>query len=218
MRGTVMRRARPARPAKRLNPREATGSETSCSTLTDSMTYPEFSTRRSVLRVFVGDDLEHLVRGAGGQQAPAELGVLEQAADPRQRLEVHSRRVLGRDEHEEEVRRAAVHRVEVDAVARAADARDELADGVELAVRDGDALADRRRGEPLPVDEDLEQRVARDAVVVGGEMVGELGQQVQLRLGLEVRQDQVLTDEVDDLHDVAGAHTTTSSTGYKCPW
>src|SRR5262249_53513262 len=87
-----------------------------------------------------------------------------------------------------------------------------------LAVRDRDALADRRRGEPLPVDEDLEQRIARDAVVMRGEMVGELGEEGELRLGLEVRQDQVLSDEVDDLHDVAGAHTTTSTTGYKCPW
>src|SRR5262249_25001497 len=107
---------------------------------------------------------------------------------------------------------------EVDAVACTADTGDELADCVELAVGDGHALADGRGREPLPVDQDLEQRVARDAVVVLGEVVGELGQEVQLRLGLEVRQDQVLSDEVDNLHSDAGGHTSITSTHHKWGW
>src|SRR5262249_43809030 len=132
-----------------------------------------------------------------------------------QGLQVDAGRVLRSDEHEEEVRRPPVHGVEVDAVARAPDAGDQLADGVQLAVRDGDALADGGRRQALAVDEHLQQRVARDAVVVLGEVIGQLGEQVQLRLGLEVRHDQVLSDEVDDLHDDVGGHTTTSNTHHK---
>ena len=62
-------------------------------------------------------------------------------------------RRLGRDEHEKQIGRLTVHRVELDTGRRPAQAGDDLADRAELAVRDRDAFADRRRGECLAFDQ-----------------------------------------------------------------
>ena len=70
---------------------------------------------RSELRVFLLDGAEDLFAGLRLEQRLAEGGVAEEARDARQRLQVLAARVLRHDEQEEEVRRLAVDRIEVDA-------------------------------------------------------------------------------------------------------
>src|SRR5512139_1394567 len=79
----------------------------------------------SELLILLADEAEERGAVGGGEQAFAEGAVLEQARHPRQRLEVLSHRILGRDEEEEEMGGAAVERLEVDAGGVAAERPDD---------------------------------------------------------------------------------------------
>src|SRR6478672_11224216 len=101
MRGPVMRRCRPARPAtsSSASPDSPASSRLSTRMLgifyRNSDTELLLGTKTLVLGVFVGDDLVQLFAAARLHETRAELRVLEQTADPRQGLQVHARRVLG---------------------------------------------------------------------------------------------------------------------------
>src|SRR6185312_725605 len=102
IRGTVTWRWSPRCPATAVAPSSARS--------TNSPTVIAIS----VLGVLVGYYVVHRLGVGGGEEPAPKFGVLEHAADPRQGLEVRARRRFGRDQHEEQVRRLAVHRVEVD--------------------------------------------------------------------------------------------------------
>src|SRR5438270_3472137 len=76
---------------------------------------------RSVLRVLVRDLPVDRRSVLGFQDGGAERGRLEKAGNPGERLEVDARRVLGGEEHEEEIGRLAVDGLEVDPRAGAAE-------------------------------------------------------------------------------------------------
>src|SRR5438552_15510476 len=112
MRGAVTRRPSPDAPAISSRARPFSASLSSASTRNDGMGRPA-----SVLRVLLRDDAVQLGRAGRLHQALAKLAALEQAADSRQRLQVGAGRILGSNQDEEDVRRAAVHRLEIDALA-----------------------------------------------------------------------------------------------------
>src|SRR5688572_27177550 len=127
MRATVMRRLSPFLPARRLTWRSCDLSESTCSIFTESIATPvqnvDWAARAgSVLRVFLGDDLVHLVGVGRGEETLAELGILEQPADAGERLQVHARGVLRGNQDEEDVGRMAVDGIEVDTSLGATDA------------------------------------------------------------------------------------------------
>src|SRR5262245_54541834 len=113
MRGAVTRRPSPEAPAMSSRARPFSVSLSRASTRKDGMT--RFA---SVLGVLFRDDAIQLSRAGRLHQALAEFSALEQAADTRQRLQVRAGRVLGGDEHEKDMSRTPVHRMEVDALAR----------------------------------------------------------------------------------------------------
>src|SRR3954453_6619764 len=106
MGGTATSRDSRAVPATTASSRRASAA-TSCSIVT-GVTALGRGVCMSVLGVLLGDHAVHRVRVVGGEQAPAEVGVLEGATDPGEGLEVRAGRVLGRDQHEEEEGRLTV--------------------------------------------------------------------------------------------------------------
>src|SRR6185436_16296314 len=123
------------------------------------------------------------------------------ARDPRQRLEMLADGVLRRDEQEEEVRRLAVERVEVDALRMAAERAEDALQRPQLAVRDGDSVADRSAAEALALPQDLNQALGVDLGVLAGEVNGELAQYLILVRAADVRCDRILArQDVEDLH------------------
>ena len=62
---------------------------------------------------------------------------------------MEARRILGRDQQEEQMRGAAVERVEVHAALMAAEDADNAVNSGEFAVGYRDTVADRGRAEPL---------------------------------------------------------------------
>src|SRR4029079_874715 len=87
-----------------------------------------------------------------------------------------------------------------DAARRTPEARDDLTDRGELAVRNRDALADRRRGELLTLDQHARERRAMHRRMPARHVVGELLEDGALLRRLQRRNDHVAPDEVDDLH------------------
>ena len=83
---------------------------------------------------------------------------------------------------------------------------DQLADGVELAVRNRHALADRRRRQPLALEQHLGQHLAIDLLRprhVGREVVRQLSNHRALLVRLQLRHDELGSDEVYDLHSLS---------------
>src|SRR5215472_16689183 len=62
----------------------------------------------SILRVLFGDEPEDLRAARRVEDRLAQLLLLEEPRDARQRLQVQARRILRREEHEEELRRLSV--------------------------------------------------------------------------------------------------------------
>src|SRR4051812_3885187 len=142
-------------------------------------------------RVFLGDQAVDLLRGGGLEDGLPETWVLEQPRDAGQGLEVDARRVLRRHQGEEEVGGLAVDGVEVHALARDAEGGAELRQPVELAVRDGHALADPRGAQLLPLPEHLHQPLLPQAGLRPGQRRGQLAQDLRLAGGVQVRDDGV---------------------------
>ncbi len=57
--------------------------------------------------------------------------------------------ILRRDQHEKYLRRFAVKRIEIDALGMTPERSDYFGDAAQLAVRDCDSVANRRRAQPL---------------------------------------------------------------------
>src|SRR6185369_16220516 len=112
---------------------------------------------RSKLLILLADEAEELGAVAGGDQFVAKPAILEQARHTRQRLQMLADRILGGDQQKEQVGRAAVERIEIDPASMAAKRTDDPLQAGHLAVRDGDAVADRRAAEPLPVPQHFDE-------------------------------------------------------------
>src|SRR5262245_63902895 len=114
----------------------------------------------SVARVFLSDRLEQR-RGVGRlHEAGTEALVLEESRDARERLQMRARGILRCHQEEEEVRRLAVERVEIDALPAARERREDPLDPRQLAVRDRHALAERGAVQALAVLERLDEPLA----------------------------------------------------------
>ena len=101
----------------------------------------------------------HAVEGAG---------LAQDAGDAGQRLEVVGAGALRREQQEEQVDRLAVEGLEVDRLVEAREQAEQAVELRQLAVRDGDAVADAGRAEALALQQRLEDR----ALVEAGEARG----------------------------------------------
>ena len=96
----------------------------------------------------------------------------------------------------------AVERVEVDALPAARERREDPLDARQLAVRDRDAVAERRAVQPLAILERLDQALALELRVRRGHRVRQLDEDVGLAARGEVGEHQLLGENVLDLHAV----------------
>src|SRR5262245_20055714 len=118
MRGASITRDSPPLPAISDSLSEPCSAATSC-TVTAIARAPR---RPSEASVFVDDRLEERLVAVQREQPGAEVLVLQEPRDAGERLQVHRRGVVGRDEDEEQVRRQLVDRIEVDSLAAAREA------------------------------------------------------------------------------------------------
>src|SRR6185437_15348574 len=103
-----------------------------------------------------------------------------QACRTGERLEVVAAGALGADEEEQQIDRRVVDRVEGQ---RLCEPREDAVDapwpGAEAGMRDGDALAHRRRAQALARHQRIEDRLRREAAERGGAR-GKLGERLRL--------------------------------------
>ena len=127
------------------------------------------------------------------------VGVTKDARDARQRLEMIRAGTFRRQQQEDKIDGLVVQRLEIDRRFEAGEnARDALHPG-ELAVRDGDAVADARRAQPFALQHGVENLALGDA----GNRCGPLGEKLKkLLLGvrLERRHDRRHIDEIVRRH------------------
>src|SRR6059036_3921396 len=121
--------------------------------------------------------------------------------DARQGLQVRAGGVLRRHQQKEEVRRLAVERAEVDAERTAPEGGDHAPQARELAVRDGDPLAERRAVQLLAILQRLDELGAVDFLPVPPRhRAGQLLDDLALRAADEGGEHQVLAQDLGDLH------------------
>src|SRR6202171_2272410 len=176
MRELTTRRSSPCSPARSSNRRSKSRSLRSCSTLIQSIA-PERSTPRVavaapaglVLGVLFGDEPEDPGRAFRLEDRLAQPRLLEEPRDPRQRFQVHPRRILRREQHEEEVRRLPVDGGEVHSGPLAPEGGQEAGNARQLAVRDRHPLADAGRPELLALEQRLGQLGRGEAGLAAGE-------------------------------------------------
>src|SRR5262245_26098918 len=123
------------------------------------------------------------------------MALAQQPRDAGERLQMISGRALRGEPQKHDIHRSAVDRVEIDRVGKPrADAGDALQPG-KLAVRDGNALAEPGRAEPLA----LQQRVEYVALLQAGEprrARRQLLQELLLVLDLERSNHRFAADEI----------------------
>ena len=115
------------------------------------------------------------------------------------------RGILRREEDEEEVGGLAVDRGEVDAALRPAEGREQVRHPGQLAVGDGHALPHAGGAQLLPLEQDLGQP-SRVEAVRAPERSAQFAQDARLVGGLQVGEDQVLAQELGDLHRSGTVH------------
>src|SRR3569623_2027700 len=99
------------------------------------------------------------------------------------------------------MRGLSIDRLELDAFPGPPERAHQPPHGVQLAVRDGDPVADGRRGEQLPLLQHLLQDVAVDPRHVAGQVEGQLAEDARLRIRLQVRHDHVGREEIRHFHE-----------------
>ncbi len=108
--------------------------------------------------------------------------------------------VLGRDEQEEHVRQLPVNGLEGDPFAGQAEQEVRGLEPQRPAMGHGDAVADGRRPELLPLEELVEKRAVGRPDMPRGERPGHLAQDPFPVAGLEPRQDERLVEQRVELH------------------
>ena len=109
-------------------------------------------------------------------------------------------RILGRDQQKEELGRAAVQRFEVHALRAAAEHAEDSGDAPELAMRDGDAVADRGRSQPFAFVEDPEQLSKDISCMRLAQALRQFGQNLGFGAAAKLRNDHLRTQDFRDLH------------------
>src|SRR6185369_1122090 len=140
MRGTLIPLVSDDSPVSSVRCHAAPRASISCAMVTTGSVYHAPEGRRcSVLLVLRADRLEDRLPGHPREETLAEIAVLQKARDAREGLQMNSRRVFRRDEEEEEPRRAAVERIEIDALDAPAERRDDVRHPGQLPVRNRDS-------------------------------------------------------------------------------
>ena len=128
-----------------------------------------------------------------------DLGVAQQARNARQRLQVVGARGFRRQQQENQIDRLAVERLEIDRLVQPREQAEQPTELRQLAVRNGDAIADAGRAELLALQQHFEDR----ALVLAGQFGrarGQLLDRLLLAVDLERRNDRVRRDEIGERH------------------
>src|SRR5512134_795898 len=114
----------------------------------------------------VGDQLVHLCSGGRSPHPLAEWLVAEHLRQLGEYLQVHVGGAVRHQQHEDELHRLAIGRVERDRLLRAHERAQCLLQALYPAVGNGDAAAEPGGPELLPREQAVENQAARDLVVV----------------------------------------------------
>jgi hypothetical protein len=125
------------------------------------------------------------------------------------------RRVLRCDEQEEQMRRLAVERLKIDAGPAARERGDHPPHAGQLPVRDRDAVAERGAVQPLAFFERADEPRLVQFGVAGRDGVRELHQDFVLAPGSEVGDDEILAQDVLDLHGLFDFTPVRSARSYR---
>src|SRR5581483_169137 len=159
----------PSRPATQASESASRLSSCSRATLTCSIRLP------------VGDELVERRRVGGGAHGVAQRAIAEHLRELGKDLQVLLGRLFGHEEHEDEGDRRAVGRVERNRLCQTDEGAERLLQPLDAAVRDGDALAEAGRAEPLAGEQTVEYQAARDAIVILEQQAGLLEQPLLAR-------------------------------------
>ena len=144
------------------------------------------------------------VPALGAAEPGALRLVAQQARHPRERLEMVGAGGVGREQHEHQIDRTVVHRVEADGRLEAGEQPPQAVDFGELGVRDGDPEADSRAAEALA----LQQRVEDAAFADSGESgrrAGDFLQRLLLAGRLQSGQHGFAAQQRRELHHARSA-------------
>src|SRR5580704_6500483 len=106
------------------------------------------------LAVFLADETKELAGVRRDKKLLAKVTIAQQARDARQRLQMQAGGIFGRDQHEKQMRRVAVERLEINALHVTSEGPQNLGDLGQLAMRNRDAVADCGRAESLALSQD----------------------------------------------------------------
>src|SRR5262245_32434548 len=125
----------------------------------------------------------------------SDVGIAQQASDPRQRLQMIGAGRFRRQQQEDEIDRLAVERFELHRTVEPGEQAEQMVELGQLAVRYGYAVADSGRAELLALQQNLEDR----ALALPGELGGagrQLLERLLLAVDLERRNDSARRDEI----------------------
>src|SRR6266700_772897 len=146
--------APPAFPPSQANPSLSRLSSYSCATLICNMGLPG------------GDVLMERARVGVGRELAAQLAVAQHLRELRQDSKVLFGRLLGHQQHENEIDGLAVGGVEGHGLSEAHKSADRLLQALDPAVRNRDPLAEAGRAEALPGEQTVEYQTSRHALIV----------------------------------------------------
>src|SRR6266700_2877721 len=146
--------APPAFPPSQASPSLSRLSSYSCATLICNMGLPG------------GDVLMERARVGVGRELAAQLAVAQHLRELRQDSKVLFGRLLGQQQHENEIDGLAVGGVEGHRLREAPKSADRLLQALDPAVRNRDPLAEARRAEALPGEQTVEYQTSRHALIV----------------------------------------------------
>src|SRR5262249_11097013 len=145
---------------------------------------------------------QHRLKRLGIPRLPPLAGnvrVAEQPRDAGERFEMIGAGSFRREQHEQQIDRLTVQRLEVDRPVEPCEQAEQLVEPRELAVRNGDTVPDCGRAKLLA----LEQRLEDAALGLSGQLRGlrsKLLDRLLLAIDLQRRKDRVRRDEIVERH------------------
>ena len=104
-----------------------------------------------------------------------DLGIAQQSRDARERLEMVGARALRRKQEENQIDRLVVERFEIDRPVEAREQTEQLVELGQLAMRNGNAIADAGRAQLLTLQQDLEDLALALAGHIDDQQIGPPG-------------------------------------------
>jgi hypothetical protein len=129
-----------------------------------------------------------------------DCGIAQQPGHSGKRLQVIGASAFRRKQEKDEIDRLTVERLEIDRPVKPRKQSEQPCQICHFSVRDGDAVADRRRTEFFP----LHQNVKDRALVLAGQNSrtrGKLVQNLLLAVDLERRENRIRRNEIDKRHE-----------------